>query len=351
MLRVSLITLGDPQQMTGGYLYHRRMATAAPAHDAALRFVSCPDAIFPFGILGARRVLPLARDDSDVVVIDSIATWPVAPWVRRAATPPFVVMSHQVPGGIDHGPVRTWLQARLDVGTYRHARLLMVASELLADDLRARRFPTDRIRVVPPGSDPAIPSGPPPDLRAGRHAAVLCVANWIPRKGILDLLDAFARLPADSATLHLVGDEHVDRRYRARVLARLRDPALGDRVVVHGPLPAPRVASMYQAADAFALPSTQEPYGTVIGEALAAGVPVIGWDAGNLPHLATHDREAVIVAPGDTAGLAAGLRRLVEDDAYRGRLADGARRRGQALPSWGDTAQLFYAALHETAGG
>lgn len=335
--------------MTGGYLYHRRMATAAPAHDATLRFVSCPVATFPFGILGARRALPLARDDSDVVVIDSIATWPVAPWVRRGATPPFVVMSHQVPGGIDHGPVRTWLQARLDGSTYRRAQLLMVASESLADDLQARRFPADRIRVVPPGSDPAIPSGPPPDLRAGRHAAILCVANWIPRKGILDLLDAFARLPADSATLHLVGDEHVDRRYRARVRARLRHPDLAARVVAHGPVPPGTVAAMYEGADAFVLPSTQEPYGTVIGEALAAGLPVVGWEAGNLPHLATHGREGLIVSVGDVAALAAALLRLADDDAYRRRLAEGARRRGRALPTWDDTAHGFYAALREAA--
>jgi glycosyltransferase involved in cell wall biosynthesis len=351
MLRVSLITLGDPQQMTGGYLYHRRMAAAAPAHDATLRFVSCPDGAFPIGALGSRRVLPLARTHADVVVVDSIAAWPVAPWVHRAMSPPVVVMSHQVPGGIDHGAARGWLQARLDVHLYRRARLLMVASETLADDLRARRFPPHRIRVVPPGSDPATPSGAPPDLRAGRRAAVLCVANWIPRKGILDLLDAFARLPADSATLHIVGDDHADRRYRARVLARLRDPALKDRVVAHGPLHPGAVAAMYEGADTFVLPSMKEPYGTAIGEALAAGLPVVGWDAGNLPHLATHGREGLVVPVGDVAALASALHRLAEDDAYRRRLGEGARRRGRTLPTWDDTARGFYAALREAAAG
>lgn len=336
--------------MTGGYLYHRRMATAADAHQATLRFVSCPDLAFPLGALRARRALRRARED-DVVVIDSIAAWPVAPWVRGEASPPLVVMSHQVPGGIDHATARMLVQARFDEHTYRRARLLLVASETLADDLRARQFPPDRIRVVPPGRDPATPSGPRPDLRAGRHVAFLCVGNWIPRKGILDLLDAFARLPADSATLHLVGDEHVDRRYRERVVARLREPALRKRVVTHGPLSAATVAAMYQAADAFVLPSTKEPYGTVIGEALAAGLPVVGWDAGNLPHLATSDREGVIVTVGDVGGLAAALLRLAEDDPYRRRLAEGARRRGQTLPTWDDTARLFYAALHEAATG
>ena len=39
------------------------------------------------------------------------------------------------------------------------------------------------------------------------------------------------------------------------------------------------------------LPSWKEPYGTVYGEAMACGLPVVGWRAGNLPYLADDDRE------------------------------------------------------------
>jgi glycosyltransferase involved in cell wall biosynthesis len=118
---------------------------------------------------------------------------------------------------------------------------------------------------------------------------------------------------------------------------------------VHGPRPAGEVAALYRAADAFVLPSTKEPYGTVYGEALAAGLPVVGWAAGNLPHLATDGREGVVLPPGDIAGLAVALRRLAEDGAYRLRLAEGARRRGALLPSWDETARAFFAPLHEVA--
>jgi glycosyltransferase involved in cell wall biosynthesis len=186
-------------------------------------------------------------------------------------------------------------------------------------------------------------------LRAGRRASFLCVGNWTPRKGILDVLDALARLPADTATLHLVGNDAADRRYAARVRARLRDPALVDRVVVHGPRPAREVATMYDAADVFVLPSTKEPYGTVLGEALAAGLPVVGWDAGNLPHLVAHGREGLVLPVGDVDGLAGALRRLAEDDHYRGELAAAARQRGDALPTWKDTAREFFTALREAA--
>jgi glycosyltransferase involved in cell wall biosynthesis len=347
MLRVSLITLGDPDRLTGGYLFHRRMATAASDHDATLTFVSCPDRAFPLGVADGSGVLRRAAA-ADVVAVDSIAAWVLAPWVRDDHGPPLVAMSHQVPGGIDHGPLRSWAQARLDLRTYRRARLLMVASETLAADLRARGFAPESVRVVAPGRDPAPGGGRPvPELRAGRRMAILCVGNWVERKGISELLDAFARLPERAATLHLVGDERTGTRYGRAVEERLRSPALADRVVRHGPVDTAEVAAMYRAADVFALPSTVEPYGTVIGEALAAGLPVVGWDAGNLPHLATHGREALIYPVGDIDALAAGLLRLAEDDGYRRLLAAGAHRRGATLPTWADTAEAFFRTLAE----
>jgi glycosyltransferase involved in cell wall biosynthesis len=106
---------------------------------------------------------------------------------------------------------------------------------------------------------------------------------------------------------------------------------------------------MYVAADVFVLPSTKEPYGTVLGEALAAGLPLVGWDAGNLPHLVTDGREGVVVPVGDLDGLASALARLAEDESYRHALARAARRRGETLPTWDDTARAFFDSLREAS--
>ena len=55
------------------------------------------------------------------------------------------------------------------------------------------------------------------------------------------------------------------------------------------------MAACYTAADAFVLASSREPYGTVYGEAMAAGLPVVGYAAGNLPHPARHGEEGEMV--------------------------------------------------------
>jgi glycosyltransferase involved in cell wall biosynthesis len=351
MLAVSLVTLGSPEQLTGGYLYHRRMAELAPQHDARLDLLEVPALPFPLPAASAGRVVQRAAR-ADVLVVDSIAAAFVAPWRvlrRRPAvsrrSPPVAAMLHQPPGGIDHGWPRRPVQAALDRVLYRRCDLLVLASETLSAEL-----PGVRTVVVAPGRNvAAAPAGPPIDLRQGRQAALLSVGNWVARKGTLDLLDAFGRLPLDLATLHLVGRTDVDPRYTARVRARLGHADLAGRVVVHGPVARGEVAAFYRSADVFVLPSYREPYGTVYGEAMAAGLPVVGWRAGNLAHLAQDGVEGRVLDPGDVAGLASALQRLAADADYRQRLATAALASGRRLPTWNDTAQRFFGVLRELA--
>ena len=352
LLTVSLVTLGDPQTMTGGYLYHRRIAELAPACAARVEFVSFPAWRFPLPTLAGPAVLrAIARRQPDVLLLDSIAAAFVGPWrVRRRSRIPLVGMLHQRPGGIDHGPIRTRLQATLDWRAHHQAARLLVASASLAHELATCGVPDELLRVIPPGRDVASDVLPPlTDLRAGRSAAVLAVGNWVERKGLLDLLDAVAALPPESVTLHLVGDTKTDPGYAARVRARIAAPDLVDRVVVHGPRSISEVAGFYQAADVFALTSVREPYGTVYGEAMAAGLPVVGWDTGNLPHLARDGVEGRVVPLGDHASLTAALRALAENEPLRRRLATAAQRRAATFPTWQETAGRLFTELRVVA--
>lgn len=343
-----LITLGDPNTLTGGYLYHRRLAELAPRHGARLAFASFPAWPFPFPVLyGPRLVRELSGQHADVIVLDSICAGYLAPWLARVRRP-VVAMLHQPPGGIDHGPLHRHALAVLDRLAYRRIQRLLVASELLAEGLGAQGF-GGKVVVVPPGRDPAPVSGPARDLRAGARAALLCVGNWVARKGILQALDAVARLPAGLVRLHLVGDDRAEPRYAAQVRRRLARADLAGRVECHGRLGRGDVAAMYRDADVFVLPSVREPYGTVYGEAMAAGLPVVGWRAGNLPYLASHGQEGLLVAPGDVAGLAAALRILAEQDGLRARLGAAACRRAAAFPTWEQTAAQFFTVVREAS--
>jgi glycosyltransferase involved in cell wall biosynthesis len=351
--RLALLTLGDPSRVTGGYLFHRRLADRAPQHDMQIDFVSVPDLPLAWAMMtGPLWLRDPALVHADALVLDSIAAAPAAPWLARLRMP-VLGMLHQPLGGMDAGRLGRLLQAPFDRWAYRRADLLMVASEWLAEQLAAAGIARPRLLVVPPGKDPgAAATGSTDDaveaararLRQHRRMATLCVANWLPRKGIFELLEAVGRLPDDVLTLHLVGDTATPGTYAARIRHRLAQPDVLGRVVVHGLISADDVSRMYRTVDAFALPSFEEPYGTVWGEAMAAGLPVVGWHAGNLPFLADHEREGMLVPVADVRALSRALERLALEPELRSAMGRAARERAASRPTWDDTADLFFTA-------
>src|SRR5256885_408290 len=83
--------------------------------DGHLDFLSIPRRPFPLAMLDARTILGQLKA-SDAVLLDSIVAGVVAPWLGSlGSSPPVVAVIHQQPGGVDYWPVRSALQARLDL--------------------------------------------------------------------------------------------------------------------------------------------------------------------------------------------------------------------------------------------
>lgn len=154
--------------------------------------------------------------------------------------------------------------------------------------------------------------------RLGRY--VLTVGGIEPRKGSLDLLDAYALLRERDPGVSLVvagGETLFDYRdYRAAFDRRAAQ--LGVEPVVLGPVPDDELPSLVAAASAFAFPSTKEGFGLAAMEALAAGVPLVVRD---LPVLREVFGTAALFA-GTPAALAAELGRAMDRPDPR-RLAAG----------------------------
>lgn len=88
----------------------------------------------------------------------------------------------------------------------------------------------------------------------------------------------------------------------------------------------------YAAGDVFVLPSTTEPRGAVINEAMACGLPVIVTDrCGSIGDVVVEGENAFVYPAGDAAALARQLDRLVEEPALRARMA---RRSREIIATW-----------------
>lgn len=111
------------------------------------------------------------------------------------------------------------------------------------------------------------------------------VGRFVPEKGVVDLLQALARLGPDFLLVCVGGGPQEVELWRAA-------QALGvdGQLRILPPMPASVLAEHIAAMDVLALPSHteqfwKEQYGRVLVEAMAAGVPVIGSDSGAIPYV------------------------------------------------------------------
>jgi glycosyltransferase involved in cell wall biosynthesis len=156
-------------------------------------------------------------------------------------------------------------------------------------------------------------------------AEILFVGQFEERKGLADLLDAFAAMPDLPATLRLAGNGSLEAEVRRRADA-------DRRVELVGYVPQDRLPGQLARARCLVLPSIttaidREPWGLVVNEAMHAGIPVIVTDAVGAAAggLVQDGRNGLVVPERNPAALARAIHRLAVEPALAVRLGDQAR--------------------------
>jgi glycosyltransferase involved in cell wall biosynthesis len=137
---------------------------------------------------------------------------------------------------------------------------------------------------------------------------VLFVGNLLERKGVADLLRAFATLKAQNIELVMAGGGPVDT-YRAMAAGL----GIANRVTFTGWVSQDDARTLMVNSDALILPAYDEGLPLVILEALASGTPVICTPVGSIPEVLQDRSTALFVSPGDEAGIAAAIVTLLDD--------------------------------------
>jgi glycosyltransferase involved in cell wall biosynthesis len=159
---------------------------------------------------------------------------------------------------------------------------------------------------------------------------ILFVGTLEPRKNLLALFDAFARLSSDLPhKLVLAGAMGWRSEPIRQALSR---PDLADKVQWTGYLPDHAdLASFYSAADVFVLPSFYEGFGLPLLEAMSCGCPVIAANNSSMPEVAGD--AGILVDARDVEGLANNIARVVCDPDLMARMRSRSRERATAF-SW-----------------
>lgn len=187
-------------------------------------------------------------------------------------------------------------------GTWPRSVDRFIAPTDFAADLLVRAG-VDRRRLT---TKPHFAFDPGPRRQPCRASAeVLFVGRLAEGKGIEDLLTAWDRMRSDSLELTVVGDGPL------RAAAEQLAPP-GVRIV--GRLAPAAVRERMLSARALVFPSTwYEPFGMVVIEALAACLPVVGYDTAAVAGFVRSSRPDLLVPTGDVDRLAGALRALADD--------------------------------------
>jgi glycosyltransferase involved in cell wall biosynthesis len=216
---------------------------------------------------------------------------------------------------------------------------VLVVGSLARESMRARGVDADRISVVANTIDVARFGEAADELAARRDAlraeagvgkgdvAVLSVARLAPEKGLDTLVRAVAAANDPRLVLLLAGSG--PERERLASLAA----GHGVRLVLLPDIPWGRIVERYVLADVFSLLSRHEPWGVVVNEAAACGLPLVLSDrVGAAFDLLDDRRNGMLVPVDDAAAAAEALRALAADPERRHAMGAASR---EIVAEWG----------------
>jgi len=348
MQPIVLVVPGHLGERTGGYLYDRRIVAGLRRLGWTVDVLEL-DASFPYptpaALTQAANALAAVASGT-IAIVDSLALGAMPDLIMRAASRLRVVALVHLPlaaaCGLDRDTV-----ARFEDGerrALRAAALVIVTGSATLPLVEKHELARDRVLVVEPGTDRA----PLARGSGGHRLELLSVATLNPGKGHEALLVALSAVPHREWRLTCAGSltRHPQTADRVRTtIARL---GLEDRVSLAGDLEGPALEACYDRSDVFVLATRQETYGMAVAEALAHGLPVVATHTGAIPELVGNGA-GLLVPVGDTPALVDALSRVLGDASLRARLAEGARRMRDQLPTWEETCRRFAAALDSLA--
>jgi glycosyltransferase involved in cell wall biosynthesis len=211
------------------------------------------------------------------------------------------------------------------------------------------RYGIAGVAVAVPGVEPA-PCSPPP--APGEPPRLLWLGRITRTKDPLTLVGALARLRDLGWTAWVIGPDRVDPAYTTLVRAAIEQSGLGDRVAQLGSRCGPELEADWAGGQLLISTSRVEPYGMVVTEALARGIPSVvpagtGAVEAQRSGAAGRRRAGGTFPSGDDHELAAVLRGWLTDSRRRRRWRSAAIAQRSRLPTWRTTVEAVLANLSE----
>jgi glycosyltransferase involved in cell wall biosynthesis len=289
-------------------------------------------------VRGEQQHLPRMALRAGCELVHSLAT--TSPlWGRFVRVTTIHDLNYKLAPEAHFGLLRFGMGVLVPASARRSHRIVVDASATVTELERHLRVPPTKIDVVPLGVSGRPLAEPTPAARLrqqlglGERPIVLSVSAKRPHKNLVRLLEAHARFDEASRPVLVIPgyrtpheQQLIDRASRLGTLGSVRFPGWLSEADLEG---------LYRAATAFVLPSLQEGFGLPVLEAMRRGLPVACSNRSTLPEVA--GEAALLFDPEDPGAIERSLRRLLDDERLRRRLAAAGRARAARF-SWEATA-------------
>lgn len=240
---------------------------------------------------------------------------------------PWILAARLAKVGMVVGAERSAVVRRIDrVGRFIDRWLLddfICNSQRAYDALRQELgIPANRLHLIYNGLELSQLTGDGDILDSDLgQPSILCIANLLPQKGHLVLLDAIWQLRPEYPNIRavLLGKDQMQGRFFVETATHQLTDFYTYCGFVHNVFP------YLKRAQVLVLPSLEyEGTSTALLEAMAFCVPVVATNVGGTKELIKHGQTGLLAPPGDSAALAAALRQLLSSPDLRQQLTDNA---------------------------
>jgi glycosyltransferase involved in cell wall biosynthesis len=256
-----------------------------------------------------------------------------------------------------YDPLRdVYIKRVLPLLVRRLTRVISVSECTKHDIMTYARCPGERIAVIPHGVDeetyyPRAAGESQRNVAAkyGLRTPYMLFISRIehPGKNHVRLIRAFAQLKRATDLPHQLVLAGSDWTRAEEVHNEAQATGLGDAIRFTGFVDGVDLPDLYRGAELFVFPSLFEGFGMPILEAMACGVPVACSNNSSLPEVAGD--AAAYFDPSDEQSMADCLKRLLQDDVERRRLAESGRRHALQF-KWSRTAEDTSRCILESVG-
>jgi glycosyltransferase involved in cell wall biosynthesis len=357
-MRVGLVIYGSLATLSGGYLYDSYLVDYLRQEGDVVEVVSLPDAGYLGNLLqnlDTTSPADLITRNFDVLLQDELCHPSLIRVNHQIAAsrifPVISIVHHLRTSEPEHSALLRPLYRQVEYAYLNSVDgyiLNSATTQSVIEDVAGSQKPWV---IARPGADRLNPNLSPDEIYARARASgslrILFLGNVIPRKGLETLINAVHEIPDADWQLSIVGSLTMNAGYAGRMQKMARDHGHGNQILFMGPLLDDQLATEMARHHLMVLPSHYEGFGIAYYEAMGFGMPVIGSEGGAAREIIQPDLNGYLITPGDSAGLANHLTKLIYDRNLLAEIGIAALKHYQAGPRWQDAVEKIRNFLHD----